>query len=123
MTPLRDVMTAKVCTASTDTTVSDAAAAMVRARVGSALVTQGSMLLGILTERDVLRAAAAGADLTTESVSRWMTAEPVTATPDTDCGEATELMLGQGFRHLPVVEGDALVGVASLRDVLGAHRR
>jgi CBS domain-containing protein len=122
MATLREVMTAKVCTTGADATVSEAADAMVRGRIGSAMVMQGTMLLGILTERDVLRAAAAGTDVRVEKVSRWMTPEPVTAGPDTVCTEATELMLGQGFRHLPVVDGDEVIGVVSLRDVLGARR-
>ena len=58
-----DVMTDRVVTAGPDDAVADAAAAMVRQKVGSALVMQGRLLAGILTERDVLRAAASGVDL------------------------------------------------------------
>jgi CBS domain-containing protein len=86
---------------------------------------QGPWLAGILTERDVLRAAASGSDLTGSPVSEWMTRDPVTATPDTTTAEAAELMLSNGFRHLPVVEGRTLKGVVSIRDVLasGIRRR
>jgi CBS domain-containing protein len=98
---------------------------MVKARVGSAVVMQGSWLAGILTERDVLRAAASGCDLTKSPVSEWMTRNPITATPDTTIGEAADVMLASGFRHLPVVEGRELQGVVSIRDVLasGIRRR
>jgi CBS domain-containing protein len=122
---LRDIMTTKVVTTSADRPVAEVTALMVKARVGSAVVLQGSWLAGILTERDVLRAAASGSDLTRSPVSQWMTRDPVTATPDTTVGEAAEVMLTNGFRHLPVVEGRSLKGVVSIRDILasGIRRR
>jgi CBS domain-containing protein len=70
---LRDIMTTKVLTTSADRPVAEVTAMMVKARVGSAVVLQGSWLAGILTERDVLRAAASRSDLTTSPVSQWMT--------------------------------------------------
>jgi CBS domain-containing protein len=91
---------------------------MLKGRFGSAVVMEGSMLLGIFTERDVLRAAAASGDLTSARVSEWMTEDPVTATSDTDADEATETMMSQGFRHLPVVDGTTVVGIVSLRDIM-----
>jgi len=123
MTSLAEIMTSRVSTASPETPVAEAAAAMVRGGFGSAVVVQGSLLVGIFTERDVLRAAASGADLTRSRVSRWMTKDPETAEPDADSEQAAELMLGGGFRHLPVVEGNALVGIVSLRDLLSARIR
>jgi CBS domain-containing protein len=122
---LRDIMTTKVLTTSAERPVAEVTAMMVKARVGSAVVLQGSWLAGILTERDVLRAAASRSDLTTSPVSQWMTRDPVTATPDTTAEEAAQLMLRNGFRHLPVVEGRSLTGVVSIRDVLasGIRRR
>ena len=125
MIQLRDIMTTEVLTTSAERSVAEVTAMMVKARVGSAVVLQGSWLAGILTERDVLRAAASGSDLTRSPVSQWMTRDPVTATPDTTVGEAAEVMLANGFRHLPVVEGRSLKGVVSIRDVLasGIRRR
>ena len=125
MAQLRDIMTTKVVTTSADLPVAEVTAMMVNARVGSAVVLQGSWLAGILTERDVLRAAASRSDLTTSPVSQWMTRDPVTATPDTTAEEAAHLMLTNGFRHLPVLEGRSLRGVVSIRDVLasGIRRR
>jgi CBS domain-containing protein len=120
---LRDIMTTKVLTTSAERSVAEVTAMMVKARVGSAVVLQGSWLAGILTERDVLRAAASRSDLTTSPVSQWMTRDPVTATPDTTAEEAAQLMLRNGFRHLPVVEGRSLTGVVSIRDVLAAGIR
>ena len=123
MIQLRDIMTTEVLTTSTERSVAEVTSMMVKARVGSAAVMQDSWLAGILTERDVLRAAASGSDLTKSPVSEWMTRNPITATPDTTIGEAADVMLTNGFRHLPVVEGRELKGVVSIRDVLASGIR
>jgi CBS domain-containing protein len=118
MVTLADIMTKDVFTTTLEAPVADAAEAMLKARFGSALVMQGSVLMGILTERDVLRAAASRSDLTSSPVSEWMTGDPVTAAPDLDADEAAEIMMGQGFRHLPVTDGAAILGIVSLRDIM-----
>jgi CBS domain-containing protein len=120
---LAEVMTADVFTVEPECPVAEAARAMVKGRFGSAVVMQGRMLVGIFTERDVLRAAASGSDLALSPVSRWMTRDPETAGPDVDSQRAAEVMLGRGFRHLPVVEENALVGIVSLRDLLSLRVR
>jgi CBS domain-containing protein len=117
MPTLNDIMTREVFTTARETPVAEVATSMLRGRVGSALVTQGPMLLGIFTERDVLRAAASGADLTSSPVSEWMTPDPVTVDPATDADDAAEMMLSHGFRHLPVIEGSTIAGIVSLRDI------
>ena len=101
---------------SPDSPVAEAAAAMVREKVGSALVMQGPFLAGILTERDVLKAAASGSDLTALPVSAWMTKDPQSADPDTPVEEAAQMMLLNGFRHLPIMQGRQVCGIVSLRD-------
>jgi len=123
MVELAEIMTADVFTVAPDTPVAAVAAAMVKRRLGSSVVRQGQMLVGIFTERDVLRAAASGGDLARSAVFRWMTRDPETAGPDVDSEQAAESMLGSGFRHLPVVEGNALVGIVSLRDLLSVRVR
>jgi CBS domain-containing protein len=120
---LRDLMHAQVVSVDPDRSVAAAAAAMVRAKAGSALVMQGKFLAGILTERDVLRAAADGGDLTTIPVSAWMTKDPESASLHTTIEDAAQLMLLHGFRHLPVVEGREVRGVVSLRDLFAARIR
>lgn len=118
MTRLDEIMSREVFTTSGEAPVAEVATSMLKGRVGSAVVMQGPMLMGIFTERDVLRAAASGADLTASPVSEWMTTDPVTAEPTMDADEATEVMLSHGFRHLPVLEENGLVGIVSLRDIL-----
>ena len=123
MAKLREVITNKVLSVEPGATVTEACAAMVQARVGSAVVIDGPWLVGIFTERDALRAAASGKDLSTTQLKEWMTPEPMTVGPDTDTEEAAAIMASQGFRHLPVVEGEQVVGVVSLRDVLSSRIR
>ncbi len=123
MAALKEIMTPEVFTTTADTPVVEVAASMVKGRFGSAVVMEGSWLIGIFTERDVLRAAASGTDLNSSPVSEWMTRDPVTAGPDMDADDAAETMMGQGFRHLPVVEGRTLMGMVSLRDILRVRIR
>jgi CBS domain-containing protein len=118
---VRDVMTARVVTTSPDNPVAGAAAAMVRHKVGSALIMQSRILTGILTERDVLRAAASGNDLLDSPVSAWMTKDPEQVSPDTTVEDALQLMLLHGFRHLPVLEDREVRGVVSLRDLAASR--
>jgi CBS domain-containing protein len=123
MTVLRDLMNTCVATTTPDTSVSAAAAGMVKANVGSAVVMQGPFLAGILTERDVLRAAASGEDLSAATVAAWMTPDPQSVSPGTSVAEAAQIMLLNGFRHLPIVEGRTVCGVVSLRDLFAARIR
>jgi CBS domain-containing protein len=120
---LRDLMNTTVVTAEPDYAVAEAAAAMVAAGVGSAVILQGSFLAGILTERDVLRAAASGENLFMSTVAEWMTVDPKALGPDASPEEAAQIMLLNGFRHLPVVEGREVRGVVSLRDLFAARIR
>ena len=123
MAKLKDLMNTSVVTASPDTTVTEAAAGMVRARVGSVVVLQGTFLAGILTERDVLRAAASGEDLSASLVSAWMSPDPQAASLDMSAEEAAQIMLLNGFRHLPVLDGRVVCGVVSIRDLFAAQIR
>ena len=120
---LRDLMTTRVAATTPDTPLAEAAAVMVTANVGSAVVMQGPFLAGILTERDVLRAAASGEDLSASLVSAWMTPDPQAASPDMSAEEAAQIMLLNGFRHLPIMEGRKVCGVVSLRDLFASRIR
>ena len=121
MVEVREVMSPDVATVVSDASVADAAKVMVKGGFGSVIVVHGKMLVGILTERDVLRAAANETDLSTASVEDWMTPDPETAEPDLETEDAAGMMLSRGFRHLPVTQDGDLVGIVSLRDVLSAR--
>jgi CBS domain-containing protein len=97
-------------------TLREAAQRMVERHVGSILVMDGDRLVGVLTERDVLRVFAQG-DFET-SVADAMTTNPETLEPDESLETARRVMLHGGFRHLPVCEAQRLVGVLSIRDLL-----
>jgi CBS domain-containing protein len=121
MLTVAELMNSNVVSVEADASIAEAAARMVRARVGSAIVLQGSLLVGILTERDVLRVAAFGGDLSSARVSAWMTKDPQSARPDMSVDEAARLMMRNGFRHLPVVDGREIRGVISQRELFAAR--
>jgi CBS domain-containing protein len=103
-----------------ETTLLEAATAMDGSDLGSLAVVEGLELLGLITERDIRRAVAAGTDLDTP-VSTVMSADPDTFDPDLDVWDAASWIAESGYRHLPVVDDDgALLGVVSIRDLLKA---
>lgn len=112
--------TASVC--GPDVTVSAAAQAMVKDRIGSMGVVDQGRLIGIFTERDALRVAADGSDPNEQVVADWMTPDPDVLSPQVDVEDAAEWLLATGYRHLPVVEDGALLGIVSIKDILWALR-
>jgi CBS domain-containing protein len=117
---LKDLMSKPICWVGPETTLAEASTLMGERRVGSALVIENDNLLGILTERDVVRAMSSVHDAPLRPVGEWMTKDPVTATPDTPVKEALRTMVEGGFRHLPVVEDRTTVGMVSMRDIATA---
>lgn len=104
-------------------TLGEVAERMTSENVGAVIVKDHGRLIGILTERDMLRAMAARVHTSDARVRQWMTADPITAAPDMSLEDAAQVMLENGFRHLPVVDGTNVLGVVSLRRVLGGRRR
>ena len=117
MPAVRHHMSSDLLSVETSVSIMEVAQRMVERNVGAVLVLDDRRLAGILTERDVLRAVARGLGDTTR-VGDCMTAHPETISPDDTTEHAAVLMLHGGFRHLPVVEGDGLVGVISIRDLV-----
>lgn len=117
---VRDLMSTPAVTCGTDATLSRAAQEMREAEIGSVVVTYEGKVAGILTERDLLRAAAAGVDPATDAVRLWMTANPDVLGPEEDAGAAWTSLSHHHYRHLPVVEGEDLIGVVSIRDMFAA---
>ncbi len=116
---VQDVMTQATVTESPGDSLRSAAEHMWRQQTGSLLITENGRLTGIITERDLLRAVALGADPDRSSVDEVMTADPFTVPPDMPLQEAAREMAVRWIRHLPVVAGGRLVGVVSMRDVTG----
>lgn len=113
-------MSARLVQVEPGATVREAARRMTEAGIGAIAVCDGSRLGGIFTERDVLGLAAAGADLDRTCVEDAMTRALVTVAPDEDILAAARLMGERRIRHLPVVEGENVLGMVGIRDVLGA---
>jgi CBS domain-containing protein len=113
----RDHMSRDLLSVSPGDSLSEVARRMVDRDVGAVLVMDGSDLSGILTERDVLRAVAAGIEERTV-VSDWMTRDPDTMSPDDTTQQAAVLMIHGGFRHMPLVDGNDVVGMLSIRDLM-----
>jgi CBS domain-containing protein len=118
MTRLGEVMTGAVVSVAPEDSLGEAAERMAQDGVGSAVVLDSGRLIGILTERDLLRAVAGRVHTSEARVREWMTVDPLTATEATSADEAMRTMLEQGFRHLPVIEGGRTIGVVSLRELM-----
>jgi CBS domain-containing protein len=100
-------------------TVSEAVQEMNRRKIGSVLVMEGGVLVGIFTERDVLmRVVAAERDPKTTPVAHVMTRSPITIPSSMTVEEVMDLHSGKHFRHLPVVENGRVIGMISVRDIL-----
>lgn len=117
MTQVRDIMTEDVLTVAPEDTLGEVATKMVERNVGSVVVADFGRIIGVLTERDIMRAVAARTHSSDARVREWMTADPITATGDTSVEDAAQTMFDHGFRHLPIVEGERAVGIVSIRDV------
>jgi CBS domain-containing protein len=113
-----DVMGLRVVSVQRDESVQVAIARMLEENVGSIAVCEGTRLAGIFTERDVLRLAGEGAQFSDLKVGDVMTRAVVTVSPDVDILEAARLMSERQIRHLPVIQGDNLLGVVGIRDVM-----
>jgi len=113
-------MTGAVVSVAPEDTLGEAAERMAEDGVGSAVVLDSGRLIGILTERDLLRAVAGRVHTSEARVREWMTVDPMTATEATSADEAMRTMLEQGFRHLPVIEEGRTIGVVSLRALMRA---
>ena len=110
-----------VHTVAPDATVYDAIAMMDARRVGALLVMQGERLLGILSERDytrkVILRGRASRDTRVEEI---MTRDVITVHADTSLGECLQLVTDRGIRHLPVTDGEKILGLVSIGDLVRA---
>lgn len=107
----------ELVTAALTDSLNQAAGRMRYAEVSALPVVEAGELVGILTERDLTRAAAEGVDPRSHTVAAFMSLGPVTADPDEDSDDVAMRMLELGIRHLPVVEQGKLAGIVSMRDL------
>ena len=110
-------MSRDILAVSAEERLADAARRMVERGVGAVLVLNEERLEGILTERDLMKAVAAGYS-DDAKVGDWMTRHPETIEADDSTGHAAALMIHGGFRHLPVVLAGKVVGIVSIRDLM-----
>jgi CBS domain-containing protein len=123
MAVLGEMMSRNLLAVAPEDTLGEAAERMTEEGVGSAVVLDAGRLIGILTERDVLRAAAGRVHSSDARVREWMTYDPIVAREETTATESLEIMMANGFRHLPIVEEGRVVGIVSIRDVMAASLR
>ena len=116
MATVADVMVKDVLTVGPADTIGEAAEKMHAANVGAVVVLEDMVrIVGIVTERDLLRAVASRARAAEARVRQWMTADPLTIEPETTVDEAAKMMFEKNFRHLPVMKDGRLLGIVSLR--------
>ena len=121
MPTLADVMRAEVIEVAPEDTLGEVAERMSEVNVGAVIVKDYGRLIGILTERDMLKAMAARVHTSEARVRQWMTEDPLTASAEMGVQEAAQVMLEHNFRHLPVLDdAGAVVGLVSLRRVVAA---
>ena len=117
MATLSDVMTTNVLMVAPEDTIGEAAQKMTEEGVGAVVVSDFGRMIGIFTERDLMRAVAGRVHSSEARVREWMTPDPVTLTEEASVEEAGNTMIERGFRHIPVVAGERAVGIVSIRDV------
>jgi CBS domain-containing protein len=115
---IADVMNLKLVSVRPDESAQVAVARMLESGVGSVLVCEDNRLLGIFTERDVLRLAGESADLRQIRVADVMTRHVLSIGPDDDVVAAARLMGEKRIRHVPVVQDGNILGVVGIRDVM-----
>lgn len=114
---VRELMTSDVDMCTMDTSIQEVAALMLKLDVGSIPITDNGKLAGIITDRDIVtRGVAAQLSLDTP-VSKILSTQLITGSPDMDIEEAAELMATNQIRRLPIVESERLVGIVSLGDI------
>ncbi len=123
MAAIREVMTEQLITVEPSISVAAAVTVMGMQRIGALLVMEHERLEGIFTERDLVRALSYDIGASSQPVAQWMTRNPVTVGPETPVDQALERMLAGNFRHLPVTEGERVVGMVSIRDLSRATLR
>lgn len=116
MATVAEVMNTSVLTVDPTASIGEAAEKMMEGGVGAVVVMEdGVRLVGIVTERDILRAVSQRARAAEARVRQWMTESVITIDPETTVQDAATMMFERNFRHLPVTKDGRLRGIVSLR--------
>lgn len=122
---VRDILNNKgnvAITISIDHRLADAVNLLAQKRIGALPVLSSSgTLQGILSERDIIRALAHNPDALSDRVAQHMTQRVITCSPDFSVADVMSIMTQGRFRHLPIVDGQGLIGIISIGDVVKAH--
>lgn len=114
---VREIMKKDVVSLGVNDNISNAIKTMIEKNIGGIpIVDDDNVVVGIVSERDFVRTVA---DITTsKSVNKYMSHKVVTASPDISVGEATRTMIEKGFRRIPIVKEDVLLGIVTASDVM-----
>lgn len=115
-----EVMAGPVQTCGQDASIAEVARRMIKDEHGALAVTLHDYLVGVITERDMLRVIADERDANAATVGEYMTPDPDSLEPDVEVADAADWMLAAGYRHLPVAESGKLLGMVSMKDIMWA---
>jgi len=113
-----EIMTKEVVTVGPEYNVADVASVMHARGIGSVIVLEDDRVLGILTERDILRVIGSGEDPKTVAAHEALTDDLITVGPSAPVEQAAREMVRAGVRHLPVVSDEGVIGIVSIRDLV-----
>jgi CBS domain-containing protein len=117
--PVERLVSGPVVEAHTDDTLTRIAELMVEDSIGLVVIRDQNPIAGVVSERDIVAAVADGADFESDRAADVMALDTLTIEASATIAEARTLMLDGGVRHLPVKKGDRVIGVVSIRDLLG----
>ncbi len=117
---IRELIGGPVDACTSNLTVAEAARQMLAADIGSLAVMHDTDLIGIITERDLLRVVAEGKSPRATKVGAVMTPSPDSLGPEVEISDAADWMMAAGYRHLPVIDSGQLVGIISIKDLMWA---
>lgn len=118
---IADIYRPRLLTCRPDDSLVTVAQKMTTEQVGALAVVDGDDVVGVISERDIARAAAEDHDLSATTAARHMSEYLEVANLNDDHHDIARLMLNSGIRHLPVVRGNRLIGMVSIRDLLAVE--
>jgi len=119
MTTVSEIMTTKVVTVPVEKGLKEVVNIMANSKISSIIITQSERVMGILTERDLIKKVLLpGASIGKAKIEDVMTRDPMSVNSHTDLAEASQMMRDKGIRHLPVIDNEKLVGLVTQTDIV-----